>query len=172
MSTAPTPPISTKDEDSNGSQPQPQQQLPSTSSSSNEEDRLGRAWRSLASTVVLATQKTEKAANMRPQPSKESLKELDDAVVSFLRMRMEWGRQIYHVERKIQGKEQEMETTDCYLRSQPRLGKKRKRLAVGTDGNHDDTDDKDGSIPKEEIGAIGIAEAVNAVAAVDNHPPS
>ena len=74
----------------------------------------------------MSTQKAEKAATSE-QPSRENLKELNDAVVTFLRARMEWGRQISHIEAKLQGKAQENETMDCYLRCQPRLGRKRKR---------------------------------------------
>jgi hypothetical protein len=74
----------------------------------------------------MSTQKAEKAAAVE-QPTRENLKELNDAVVTFLRARMEWGRQISYIEAKLQGKAQENETMDCYLRCQPRLGRKRKR---------------------------------------------
>ena len=78
----------------------------------------------------MSTQKAEKAAHQKPQPTKDSLKELDEGVVTFLRTRMEWGRQISHLQAKLQGKAQEMEAMDCYLRSQPRLGRKRKQREV------------------------------------------
>jgi hypothetical protein len=123
----------------------------------------------MASTVVLATQKTDKAANMKPQPDKQSLKELDDAVVSFLRMRMEWGRQISHVQAKLQGKAQEIETVDCYLRSQPRLGRKRKRNnneANATGNNHSDKTQEE---PGEAAGTVEILDAINAVATNPNN---
>lgn len=61
------------------------------------------------------------------KPSKESLKELDESVVQFLKTRIEYGRNILHLEAKLQGKAKEMEAMDCYLRSQPRVGRKRKR---------------------------------------------
>ena len=63
----------------------------------------------------MSTQKAEKTASQLPQPSKECLKELDEAVVTFLRTWMERTRQISHIQAKFQGKEQEMEAMDCYL---------------------------------------------------------
>jgi hypothetical protein len=98
----------------------------------HEEDRLGRAWRSLASSLVMSFQKAEKAAQDPQPPAREVLKELDEAVVTFLRTRMDWGRQISHIEATLQGKAQEMEAFDCYMRSQPRLGRKRKREGTTT----------------------------------------
>ncbi|CAB9517370.1 expressed unknown protein [Seminavis robusta] len=76
----------------------------------------------------MSFQKAEKAAAQKVQPPpREVLKELDDAVVHFLRNRVEWTRQISHIEAKLQGKQQEMETLDCYMKTQPRFGRKRKR---------------------------------------------
>lgn len=97
----------------------------------------------------MATQKAEKAIATKPQPTKENLKDLDDAVVSFLKSRIELGRQVSHVQAKLQGKEREMEITDCYMRSQPRLGKKLKR--------NNDSEEREG-------GATEVVEAVTAVA--------
>jgi hypothetical protein len=88
------------------------------------EERLSKVWRSKASSIVGFFQKAEKTAK---ETTKENCKELDDAVLVYLRARMEWHRLISHVEAKLQGKAQEMEALENYVRTQPRLGKKRKR---------------------------------------------
>lgn len=137
-----------------------------------EEDRLGRAWRSLASTVVMATQKAEKCASqLKPpssqsssqqpnhpivKPSKESLKDLDESVVHFLKTRIEYGRNISHLEAKLQGKAKEMETMDCYLRSQPRLGRKRKRHREEADATGTAVADVDGAAA---VAAVAVADS-------------
>jgi len=90
-----------------------------------------------------------------PNPPKEVLKELDEAVVTFLRGRIEWTRQIAHIEAKLQGKEQEQEAMDCYLRSQPRLGRKRRKLLLDT---------------KEELTAATAAAATSEIASEGGAP--
>jgi hypothetical protein len=91
------------------------------------EDRLGRAWRGIASTVVVAAGKAEKAVATTPQSpdAKTSLKELDDAVLALLRSRVEYSRLISYLEAKLQGREEEVATLQHYHRSQPRLGASR-----------------------------------------------
>lgn len=91
------------------------------------EERLAKAWRSMASSIVNAFQKAEKASN---ENTRESLKELDDSVVTFIRARMDLHRWISMVEANLQGKAQEREALENYVRSKPRLGK-RKRDDVG-----------------------------------------
>lgn len=89
------------------------------------EERLAKLWRHLASSTVHFMTKAEKVAG---EPSQATAKELDDSVIAFLRTRMEWHRLMSHMEAKLQGKAQEMEALECYVRTQPRLGKnKRKR---------------------------------------------
>jgi hypothetical protein len=107
---------STDPTDSNGDHQRQQQH--------HHEDRLARTWRSLASAVVVVSQKEEKAV---AEPTKNSLKELDECVVGFLRTRVEWGRLISYLEAKLEGKAKEMEILQQYVRSQPSLGRKRKR---------------------------------------------
>ena len=88
------------------------------------EERLGKVWRHLASSIVGLIGKAEKAGS---DPTPAHRKELDESVLSVLRTRMEWHRLMSHVEARLQGKAQEMEALDCYVRTQPRLGRKRKR---------------------------------------------
>jgi hypothetical protein len=88
------------------------------------EDRLSRTWRSVASSVVVVSQKEEKAV---ADPNKVTLKELDECVVGFLRTRVDWGRLVSYLEAKLEGKAKEMEILQNYVRSQPKLGRKRKQ---------------------------------------------
>jgi hypothetical protein len=89
------------------------------------EDRLSRTWRSVASSVVVVSQKEEKAV---ADPNKATLKELDECVVGFLRTRVDWGRLVSYLEAKLEGKAKEMEILQQYVRSQPKLAvRKRKR---------------------------------------------
>jgi len=97
---------------------------PSSQQRQYPEDRLARTWRSLASSVVVAGQKAERCA---ADKNNRTLKELDDVVVGFLRTRVEWGRLISYLEAKLEGKAQEMETLQQYVKTQPSLGRKRKR---------------------------------------------
>ena len=79
----------------------------------------------MANWFVGATHRAEKAA---AEPTKTTLKELDEYVVSFLRARLEWGRLVSYLEAKLEGKEKEIATLQHYVRSQPTLGsRKRKR---------------------------------------------
>ena len=115
---------------------------PPTTSSNNtyltHEERLGKTWRNLASATVGCFSKAEKASQ---ETTREHIKELDDSVLTFIRFRMEWIRLLSHVQAKLQGKQQEMEALECYIRTQPRLGRKRKRLATPDDEPNLDTDD-------------------------------
>jgi hypothetical protein len=100
-------------------------QTATTQHAHHHEDRLGRTWRSLGSSVVLATTKAA--------VPKASVKEVDEAVVGFLRTRQEWGRLISYLEAKLEAKAKEMETLQHYVRSQPTMGIRRKRKREETD---------------------------------------
>ena len=97
------------------------------------EERLCRAWRSMASSIVNSFQKAEKAAK---ENTRESLKELDESVVTFIRQRMEVHRWISLVEAKLQGKAQEREALENYIHSKPRLGKRKRVDEVGVGGDN------------------------------------
>ena len=100
-------------------------ELPNPQGHHHHEDRLVRTWRSLGTSVVLATSKAEKA--VRERDNKAVLKEMDDAVVGFFKTRLEWGRLVSYLEAKLEGKAKEMETLQHYVRSQPTIGIRRKR---------------------------------------------
>jgi phosphomevalonate kinase len=107
-------------------QPSSSRSKPSSSSSSahlTAEERLMKEWRTMASSMVGCFQKAEKAAK---ETTKENCKELDESVVMFLKMRMVWHRLMSHVQAKVQGKEQEMQALENYVRTQPRLGKRKR----------------------------------------------
>ena len=108
------------------------------------EDRLQKAWRGLGTTVASCLSKAEKAATAKnaatntstaatPTPTtvvsndeKEKTKrELEDCVALFLRTRREFHRLLSHVEAKLQGKAEEMESLETYVRTQPRIGSAR-----------------------------------------------
>jgi hypothetical protein len=91
------------------------------------EERLGKAWRNLASSVVSCFHKAEKSASEKERDTfNKTCKELDESVLTFIRARMEWHRLISHVEAKLQGQAEEMEALECYVRTQPRLGKRKR----------------------------------------------
>ena len=74
--------------------------------------------------IVDVYQKAELAAN---KPTQETYKDLNSSVIdNFFKPRMEYHRSIGHVEALLQGKEQEREALECYLRTQPRLGKRKR----------------------------------------------
>jgi hypothetical protein len=101
------------------------------------EERLQKAWRGLGTTVASCLSKAEKAATAKnattntaatttSNDEKEKTKrELDDCVALFLRTRREFHRLLSHVEAKLQGKAEEMESLETYVRTQPRIGSAR-----------------------------------------------
>ena len=114
----------------------PQSKQPAQSKWLPHEERLGKAWRVIGTTVANCLSKAEKAtapisdnASRTSTSAKETSKrELDESVVLFLRTRREFHRLLSHTEAKLQGKAEEMESLDCYVRTQPRIGtRKRKR---------------------------------------------
>ena len=84
-------------------------------------DKLRRSWRSLASSIVVTVQAAEKAAT-RPSGNKE----LDDAIVTNVRARMEFRRYCSLMEGALRGQAKESEALEGMLRSQPNMGRKRK----------------------------------------------
>lgn len=98
------------------------------------EDRLSRAWRGVASAVVVAAGKAEKVASVAsaatagqeaPDAKKQqqtALKELDESVVAMLRNRGDFIRLISYLEAKLQGREEEMATLQHYHSSHAKLG--------------------------------------------------
>eukprot|EP00535_Pseudo-nitzschia_heimii_P007467 CAMPEP_0197184394 /NCGR_PEP_ID=MMETSP1423-20130617/9781_1 /TAXON_ID=476441 /ORGANISM="Pseudo-nitzschia heimii, Strain UNC1101" /LENGTH=141 /DNA_ID=CAMNT_0042635191 /DNA_START=21 /DNA_END=446 /DNA_ORIENTATION=+ len=95
------------------------------------EERLRKAWRVIGTTVANCISKAEKAsdptlANARDIELKK--RELDESVIFFLRTRREFHRLLSHAEAKLQGKAEEIESLETYVRTQPRIGtRKRKR---------------------------------------------
>jgi len=99
----------------------------------HQDDRLSRLWRTMVTSVLVATSKAEKAAK---EANKATLKEVDEAVIAFLRNRVDWGRLISYLEAKLEGKAKEMEILQHYVRSQPSMGIcKRKRETDTVDEN-------------------------------------
>jgi len=99
----------------------------------HQDDRLSRLWRTMVTSVLVATSKAEKAAK---EANKATLKEVDEAVIAFLRNRVDWGRLISYLEAKLEGKAKEMEILQHYVRSQPSMGiRKRKRETDTVDEN-------------------------------------
>jgi len=100
------------------------------------EERLQKAWRIIGTTVANCISKAEKATapnsehTVRTNSSEKETKkrELDESVVLFLRTRREFHRLLSHTEAKLQGKAEEMESLETYVRTQSRVGtRKRKR---------------------------------------------
>jgi hypothetical protein len=73
---------------------------------------------------VLVTSKAEKVA---AESNRETIKELNEATIGFLRHHVEWGRSISYLEAKLEGRAAEMEALQHYVRSHPSMGRKRKR---------------------------------------------
>jgi hypothetical protein len=90
--------------------------------------------------------KAEKAAALAVQqtPSenpamKEAFRDVDDSVVTFLRTRIEFHRLLSHVEAKLQGKAEDMESLETYIKTEPKVGghncnRKRKLQEVAGSG--------------------------------------
>ena len=90
------------------------------------EERLRKAWQVVGTAVANCMSKAEKVAASSEKDAKN--RELDESVVLFLRTRREFHRLLSHAEAKLQGKAEEMESLETYVRTQPRIGtRKRKR---------------------------------------------
>ena len=94
------------------------------------EDLLGRTWRSIGQSVVQVTHKAEQHA--KDPTNRETNKELNEATVLVLRGRLEWARSIAHIEATLEGKAEEMKVLQHYVRSVPRIGRKRKIVELET----------------------------------------
>ncbi len=87
------------------------------------EERLPKLWRQVVSSIANGMNKAEKAG---AESSQANCRDLNDSMYTFLRTRMEWHRLIGTVEAKLQGKAQEREALEGYVRTQPRLGKRKR----------------------------------------------
>jgi hypothetical protein len=94
-------------------------------------DKIRRSWRSFASSIVVTARAAEKAA-ARPSSSKE----LDDAVVTNVRARIEFRRYCSLMEGALRGQAKESEALEGMLRSQPNMGRKRKASSNGANELH------------------------------------
>jgi len=90
------------------------------------EDLLGRTWRSIAQSVVQVTHKAEKSAE--GPSNRDTERELNEATKLVLRSRKEWARSIAYLEAKLEGKAEEMQVQQQYVRCHPKIGRKRKRM--------------------------------------------
>mmetsp|Transcript_28242 Transcript_28242/g.83208 ORF Transcript_28242/g.83208 Transcript_28242/m.83208 type:complete len:133 (-) Transcript_28242:93-491(-) len=93
--------------------------------------RLRRAWRSFASSLVVAAraaEKSAKTASAKGSATEAEKKAVDDALVTMLRARSELRRVGSLVEARLRGNAKETEALELCLRSQPCIGRKRKRI--------------------------------------------
>ena len=80
--------------------------------------------REMVDTAVVSDESTNTTtADMK----KKTKRELEECIVLFLRTRREFHRLLSHVEAKLQGKAEEMESLETYVRTQPRIGHNTKR---------------------------------------------
>lgn len=91
-------------------------------------DKIRRTWRSFASSIVVTTRAAEKAHG-----NPLALKELDDAVVTSIRARVEFRRYCSLLEGSLTGQAKEHEALEGWLRSQPSMGKKRTSRLNGSE---------------------------------------
>jgi len=126
-STGPPPSAANAHPSETSAQQTPQSGKPSSNSQNyhnlSYEERLPKIWRPLMSSIANCMSKAEKAG---ADSSQANCRELNESVVAFLRTRMEWHRLVGHVEAKLQGKAQEVEALEGYVRTQPRLGKRKR----------------------------------------------
>jgi hypothetical protein len=110
----------------------------------------------MGTAIVQMMGKAEKISTTKLQPGqdpkavqKEIMNEVDDAIIVFIRARMEFHRLLSRVEAKIQGKAEEMEALETYIRTQPKLGnhsRKRKLQQVAQQQQQQQPDG--GSVPE------------------------
>lgn len=72
-----------------------------------------------------------RAAEKAAKENKSDAKEVDDAIVTTLRARSEFRKQLTLLEGKLTGQAQEIEALESCMRSQPRLGKRKRRQTDG-----------------------------------------
>ena len=121
------------------SKPPSSRSVPTTTSSSTttkwlpHEERLRKAWRMIGTNVAFCMSKAEKAtaagSAVKTSGNEHGAKtrELDDSVVLFLRHRREFHRLLSHTEAKLQGKAEEIESLETYVRTQPRIGRRKRK---------------------------------------------
>jgi lipopolysaccharide export LptBFGC system permease protein LptF len=120
--------------------------VPSSSSSGNQKDqqqkqqhltqeeRLQRGWTNIRYTAVAAFERAQAASTAAEkknhQDFQNNVKELDKSVVHFLKYRIEYHRLLSQIEAKLLGKAQEREALETYVRTQPRLGKRKRDESI------------------------------------------
>jgi len=112
--------VSSPSETHPSSQQQPQQQQ---QNQLHQQSSILPRWRHLVSSAANSLNKAEKAADSSTQ---ENCRELEESLVTFLRSRIEFHRVLGNVEAKLQGKAEEREALEGYVRTQPRLGKRKR----------------------------------------------
>ena len=114
---------------------QQQQQQEQQAVPTSHEERLLKTWRTIETAAVQMISKAEKTSTValqhQKQPDnpavKDSFRDLDDSVVTFLRSRIEFHHLLSRVEAKLQGKAQEMESLETYIATEPRVGDQQKK---------------------------------------------
>jgi hypothetical protein len=145
---------------------QPSTAATATATTMSYEERLTRSLRTMETAAIQMLSKAEKsmaaqeqaqqqqqhqqrhqsqdaavASSEQQQAARESLKQLDESVVAFLKTRIEFLRLLSHIEAKLQGKAAEMEALETYIKTEPRVGSsktKRKHSEIETGGLTDD----------------------------------
>jgi lipopolysaccharide export LptBFGC system permease protein LptF len=114
---------------SSGDQQQKQQQQHLT-----QEERLQRGWTNIRYTAVAAFERAQAASTAAEKKNhhdfQNNVKELDKSVVHFLKYRIEYHRLLSQIEAKLLGKAQEREALETYVRTQPRLGKRKRDESI------------------------------------------
>ncbi|VEU40311.1 unnamed protein product [Pseudo-nitzschia multistriata] len=131
-STVPKQPLHQRPQPTQSKQRQPAQ-------TAKQEPRHRKVWRRVGSAVVncLDTAESASAAAAKASlaPSQAANQDafakkcrLDRTVAYFMEARREFHRMLSLTEAKLQGKEEEMQSLETYVRTQPRIGsRKRKR---------------------------------------------
>jgi hypothetical protein len=65
-------------------------------------------------------QQTQSASSL--QAARESFKQVDESVVTFLKTRMEFHRLLSQIEAKLLGKAEEIDSLETYIRTEPKIG--------------------------------------------------
>jgi len=89
-------------------------------------------WRHLVTSAANSIHKAEKAGE---NSSAENCRELEKTVVNMIRTRIEFCRTLTTIEIQLQGKAQEREALEGYVRTQPRLGKRKRQRSISNSSN-------------------------------------
>eukprot|EP00980_Cylindrotheca_fusiformis_P027833 scaffold22560_cov135-Cylindrotheca_fusiformis.AAC.44 len=115
---------------SSANQKDQQQQPHRQQQNLNQEERLKKGWTNIRYTAVAAFERAQAASTAAEQKNHQdfqsNVKELDKSVVHFLKYRIEYHRLLSQIEAKLLGKAQEREALETYVRTQPRLGKRKR----------------------------------------------